>query len=341
MGAVGEKRLNSAAPFTSSQTDLIGPMAIKEYKNSRGTRKLWLMVCICNFTRYISLTPVESLSKESILNAFESHFHRFGRSQSIETDMGSNFSSAKQDLETAEAIDPTTMKEVAQELKSTGVQLIQRAAKAAFIQGSVERSNQIVKRIFPEKRLTVFQLLNVVEFIMYVINRRPIGNSSTLECVRPADVIPIWSKLQPSESLMRNCSQVIADALREFRRKWEQLYMSCVLRQKKWMTSNHTLEVGDLVLITDLLGHLNYPRHGKITAVEPDSTGIIRYFHIEYKNGKRTSSVKRTAQSLTLVLKKLEDEQAQTMDTLFFYQNDKDFRDTKKIKGATDQIIDL
>jgi hypothetical protein len=147
--------------------------------------------------------------------------------------MGTNFSSAKQDLESAEAIDPTTMKEVAQELKSTGVQLIQRAAKAAFIQGSVERSNQIVKKIFPEKRLTVFQLLNVVEFIQYVVNRRPIGSSSTLECVRPADVIPIWTKLQPSESLMKNCSQVIADALREFRRKWEQLYMSCILRQKK------------------------------------------------------------------------------------------------------------
>ncbi len=56
-------------------------------------------------------------------------------------------------------------------------------------------------------------------------------------------------------------------------------------------------------------------------------------------------SVKRTAQSLTLVLKKLEDEKAQTMDSLFFYENDKDFSDTKKIKvavnQATDQIVDL
>ena len=56
-------------------------------------------------------------------------------------------------------------------------------------------------------------------------------------------------------------------------------------------------------------------------------------------------SVKRTAQSLTLVLKKLEDEKAQTMDTLFFYQNDRDFSDTKKIKvavqKATEEIIDL
>ena len=111
------------------------------------------------------------------------------------------------------------------------------------------------------------------------------------------------------------------------------------------MSSNHALEIGDLVLITDLLGHLNYPRHGKITAIEPDSTGINRYFHVQYKSGKKTLSVKRTAQSLTLVLKKLEDEKAQTMDTLFFYQNYKDFSDTKKIKvavqKATDQIIDL
>ena len=192
----------------------------------------------------------------------------------------------------------------------------------------------------------MFQLLNVIEFITFTINQRPIGSSSTLECVRPADVIPVWSKLRPSELLMRNCSQVISDALKEFQRKWDQLYLSCVLRQKKWMESNHTLEIGDLVLITDLLGHHNYPRHGKITAVEPDTMGITRYFHIEYKNGKKTMSVKRTAQSLTIVLKKLEDEQAQISDTLFWFDDSKDSSDTKKtvkvaVQGATEEIIDL
>ena len=301
---------------------------------------------MCNFSRFISLTPVETLSKESILNSFESHFHRFGRSQSIETDLGSNFSAARTDLEAGETIDPETYKQIAQGLKSNGVQLVQRAAKSAFIQGSVERSNQIVKRIFPEKRLTVFQLLNVVEFIMHSINRRPIGSSSTLECVRPSDVIPVWSKLQPSESLMKNCSKVISDALREFRHKWDQLYLSCVLRQKKWMESNHTLEIGDLVLITDLLGHHNYPRHGKITATEPDTMGTTRYFIISYKNNKKTMSVKRTAQSLTLVLKRREDEQAQISDSLFWFKENKDSGDKKKIvkvavQDATEEMIDV
>ena len=133
---------------------------------------MWILVSICNFSHFISLTPVESLSKESILNAFENYFHRFGRSVSIETDLGTNFSAAKSDLENEETLEENAVKEITQSLKSSGVSLIQRAAKAPWIQGSVERSNQIVKRIFPEKRLAFFQTLNVIEYI-----------------------IPVWSKL--------------------------------------------------------------------------------------------------------------------------------------------------
>ena len=87
MGQIEERRLNQNVPFMSSQADLIGTYLIKEYYNSRGTRKMWIMVTVCNFSRYISLTPIEDLSKTSILNAFESHFNRYGCSLSIETDI--------------------------------------------------------------------------------------------------------------------------------------------------------------------------------------------------------------------------------------------------------------
>ena len=81
--------------------------------------------------------------------------------------------------------------------------------------------------------------------------------------------------------------------------------------------------------------------------IESDSTGTNRYFFIEYKHGKKTMSVKRTAQSLTLVLQKHEDEQAQLSDTLFWFDDSKDFSDTRKtIKvavqdAAADEIVDL
>ena len=102
MGQIGERRLTYNAPFVHSQADLIGPYYVKEFYNSRGTRKMWILVLICSFSRFISLTPVEDLSKTSILNAFESHFNRYGRSLTIEIDLGTNFVAAKSVLENEE-----------------------------------------------------------------------------------------------------------------------------------------------------------------------------------------------------------------------------------------------
>ena len=262
---------------------------------------------------------------------------------SIETDLGTNFSAAKSDLQNEETVEEDAVREITQSLKSSGVSLIQRAAKSPWIQGSVERANQIVKRIFPEKRLTVFQVLNLCEYIMFHINRRPIGSSTTLECIRPSDVIPVWS----GGNYMKNCSKVIEDAMAEFRNKWDNLYKSSVLQQKKWMDTNHDLEKDDIVLITDLKNKLNYPKHGKISNIEMDHTGTDRYYIIQYKIGKRTQSVKRTAQSLVLILKKSESEEAKISDSLFWCPDknvnvdDKRKRIAVQTDSSTPEIVDL
>ena len=109
---------------------------------------------------------------------------------------------------------------------------------------------------------------------------------------------------------MKNCSKILSDAIRDFREKWDSLYKSSVLQQKKWMDSNHQLEEQDLVLILDLQTHLNYPRVGRISEIEMDSAGVERYFTVSYKdnNKKKEKSVKRCAQSLVLLLKKSEDD---------------------------------
>ena len=98
-GAVGRNRLTYSTPYSGMQADLNGPMSIKEYGNQRGTRKIWLLTGVCHFSRYISLTVVESLSKESILNALNLHSLRFGVSKEIQTDFSTNFCAAKETLE--------------------------------------------------------------------------------------------------------------------------------------------------------------------------------------------------------------------------------------------------
>ena len=181
----------------------------------------------------------------------------------------------------------------------------------------------------------MFQTLNIIEYIQHVVNQRPIGLSSTSENIKPADVVPIWSKIQPGECFMKNCSKILNDAIQDFRRKWDCLYKSSVLQQKKWMASNHELEEEDLVLILDLKNHLNYPRIGRISKIDTDSAGVERYFHVTYKDGnkKRDKSVKRSAQSLVLLLKKTEDDQAKISDSLFWCP------DTVNISGEKKRVM--
>ena len=109
------------------------------------------------------------------------HFLRFGQSTQIETDFGTNFSAAKETLENAELIDNDDIKKISETLKSEGVSLIQRTLKAPFIHGLVERANSLIKKILPGKRMNVFQLILICEFIMYHMNRQPVGISSTLD----------------------------------------------------------------------------------------------------------------------------------------------------------------
>ena len=346
MGAVSMDRLSYSAPFKSIQADLIGPLAIKEFVNTRGTRKVWILTCICHFSRYITLTVVESLSKTSILDSLKQHFLRYGQSQMIETDFGSNFSAAKGDLEDEEKLDKKDVQEISESLKSEGVKLVQRTPKAPWIQGGIERANLVIKKILPGKRMTLFQLLAVCEYITYTINRRPIGISSSLENVKPADVIPVWSKIDPKTTMM-GCTKAIESAQEEFKKKWEELYKISILKQRKWLQSNHDLEAGDLVLILDLKTKLGYPRNGRITNVEKDTSGVKRYYTVEYKNGKKFSVVTRPAQSLVIVMKKNEQDEDKVIDSISFLEESDLIVHEKKKKiavqsmNAESEIVDI
>ena len=165
--------------------------------------------------------------------------------------------------------------------------------------------------------MTIFQLILVLEFVMFHINRRPIGVSTTLEHIRPADILPVWSQSDPATT-MKECTKVVTAAKQEFLDKWNVLYKLSLLKQGKWFTSNHTLEVEDIVLITDLLTKLGYPRLGRIAKIEEDSMGTSRYYHVTYKKNKRVfATVKRTAQSLCMIMKRDEQED-QIIDPILF-----------------------
>ena len=58
------------------------------------------------------------------------HSLRYGESQQIETDFGTNSSAAKETLQEGDVISEDDLKKITQTLKSEGVNLVQRVLKA-------------------------------------------------------------------------------------------------------------------------------------------------------------------------------------------------------------------
>ena len=304
MGTVQMKRLTQNAPFVNLQADLFGPMKCKSFTNQRTVRKLWGLILICDYSRYISIVPVESLSAVHLMNALKHHTMRFGHFQRLEVDLGTNFTGAKDDIE---AVDETEANELAREIQKTGAVLVQRSPKSPFLQGSGEHSVKCIKRILPTKHtLTLAEWFLAFNVSMDLVNKRPIGITSTMESFTPSSIIPVWSELEPPTT-MRGCTEVIQRYKDEFFSNWRMFYMDTVVRQNKWFEdSPHSpLQVDDIVLISDLVGSTGYMTMGRVTGTEADTSGHIRYYKVSYKRGDSTKEkcVTRTARSLVFIFR--------------------------------------
>ena len=309
MGTVQKKRLTQSAPFVNLQADLFGPMKCRSFINQRTTRKMWGLILICDFSRFISIVPVESLSAKHLMNAVKHHTLRFGQFLRIEVDLGTNFVGAKDDIE-AEAVSESEASELAREIRKTGADMIQRSAKSPFLQGSAEHSVKIIKKILPTKHtMTLAEWFLSFNMAMDLVNKRPIGISNTMESFSPQSIIPVWSGIE-TPITMRGCTDIIKSYKEEFYGNWEKFYLNTVIQQGKWFEdSPHApLQLDDVVLITDLIGSTGYMTMGRITGTTKDSSDKIHYYKITYRKNDSTKDrcVTRTARSLVFIFRRNE-----------------------------------
>ena len=92
------------------------------------------------------------------------------------------------------------------------------------------------------------------------------------------------------------------------------------------------------MLILDLKNDHGYPKVGRITKIEEDSSEVQIYFSVEYKQKKKTFlTVRRPAQSLCRVMKEtecLQRNDTKLVDSLSFLEEE-DLPVIQKSKKAT------
>ena len=137
---------------------------------------------------------------------------------------------------------------------------------------------------------------------------------------------------------MKECTKVVEAAKEKLLERWSKVYKLSILKQGKWFNANHTLIIGDIVLITDLMMKLNYYKIGRITKVEKDIMGVERYYIVEYKKNKRVfSTVKRTAQSLCVVMRK-DEQEGPVIDPILFL-NEADLASASKKQKVIVKLV--
>ena len=76
------------------------------------TSKVYILVNICHYTRYISLSLLETMNSEVLLQTIKIHSLRYGKTEIIHADFGSNYVGIKQDLETPDSLDQEEIKQI-------------------------------------------------------------------------------------------------------------------------------------------------------------------------------------------------------------------------------------
>lgn len=129
----------------------------------------YILVAICNYSRFVHLTRMRSVSAAETAEALETLFLEFGRPERLRTDNGTNFKSE-------------TMNQV---LEKYGVTIVEIAPYES-------RSNAIVERAIREIRKHIYALTrdgqqwpDIVKHVQFIMNRAIHGSTG----YAPADIL--------------------------------------------------------------------------------------------------------------------------------------------------------
>ena len=318
-GHIGD-RLSPTAFMENICSDFAGHFWMKNPVNHRSRRKYWLMISICDMSRYISITVVEDLSSKAILRALQKHHFRYGPTKQVHSDLGSNYRGAQRFLreQSEDEISFETMKEVQDLVKPYGITLKTRVSHAPYMMGSAESSVKIVKQLWPKTSMSYFEMEFMAEKIMSTINSRPLSLSNAGQNLCPNDLRPLHNNAPDNEKSndFIAAHETLQKTIESFEQTWLEVYSLSVLKMKKWLQDSITLQIGDLVCLSDIKP--NYQQLALVEAIKKDTNGHPQYFTISYiSNGKR-KTIDRPGSSLCFLLTKAEREQGKIQDPLSY-----------------------
>ena len=265
MGDLPSERIETAIPFSICGADVFGDFPVTHA--GRGYRKRWVLLITCFVTRAIALYPLKDMTLSTVVNALTKMTAQFPSLRKITSDNGSNFKGASREIK--EAINAWDKELLNDKLSNIGIQWQFGPANSGAFGGVWERIIQIVKFSFKatiyKQELDVDTFDTILAGITGVVNRRPLtpvsNNINDVTALSPAHFIYPYEFINSAVSVLppipqngdhlRSSWQTTREIMDSFWERFKSEYLSTLANRSKWETSRRTIEVGDLVLITE------------------------------------------------------------------------------------------
>ena len=297
MAPLPSERLQLSMPFEHCAVDLGGPIPIRKFKQSKETRKAYIVLFTCLMSRAVHLEMVKSLTAADFLLAFKRMINRRGTVKVMYSDNGTNFVRAAKDLQ-----------QIYEELRQSQPLLQPLEWKFSHAlspwEGGVwERLMRMVKdplkRMLGNSTLTAVELETILTDVEAMLNDRPLmrltENSEDFTALTPAHILvgrPLKANLihfqgiqTPDHADLGTRWKHREHLTKQFWNRWTNSYLAMLQPRHKWFEARE-YQKGDLVLVPENSKNRCVWPLGVIIDITKGRDNLVRSIRLKTTGGK-------------------------------------------------------
>ena len=294
-------RVERTAPFSRSGVDVFGPYTVHDGRNTRRTRatkKVWVVIFTCLYSRAIHLELVSSLDSASFQMALRRFTAVRGSCSFFRSDRGSNFvgawNEASKPLEVGDLVTDALKNEYTWCFLPPGASHFAGVWERKI--GSIKRILDAAVSLLKTGGLSREELHTLLLEAANIVNWTPLADVSS-DPNDPYPVSPAQLITQRESPQTVKLSSITKEDLEAYGRKrwrrihalsehfwtrWKRDYLRGLQVRRKWKFPKRNVSVGDVVLVRQKTSRNEWPL-GLVIARKLSSDGLVRSVTIRLK----------------------------------------------------------
>lgn len=306
-------------PFQVVGLDCAGPYIV--YANNGHSKKVWILIFTCTYTRFISLHLLDTMTADAVLEQIVTFWTPYGPVDQFISDNGTNFVGAANTLMADKKIIADFLKQTSRKLESRLAEKefctwkfipVQSPWFGAFYERLIQTVKRSIATSVEGRRMSRTEFNIALQEAAHRINCRPLTDEPLSQESEPVltphhlvkyrSGFPLLPSTQGIEEPPKKlCARshykhgrILAE---EIARKFISYYLPELTKRTKWFKEHEPIKPGDLVLVIDPMYTRDNWRRARIQNVYYGKDSNVRVVDLLFPDGSvhKNRSVKRLA----------------------------------------------